>query len=111
MKILRECLYTCKICGKIHGKVHELYNGIVPVYCPCDLRKEDVLKSPSMICPEGGRIRIVWTPVSDHLNEDGKWWHVPGFSFQGGWNTEHCKGENIWGKIKSAWRIWKYYNL
>ncbi len=114
MKILRECLHNCKTCGKVRGKVHEFYNGIVPVYCPCDLKK-DVEKSPSMVCPDGGNLdgkTLFWTPVSDHINEDGQWWHTPGFACQGMcWNTEDCIKRNIWGKIKSVWRIWKYYNL
>lgn len=71
----------CEVCGSFHGSVVEEYNGTVPVLCGCD--RNDVMKkvgrypSPSMYCLDG---RVLWwTPTTDHLWKDGKWWHTPHF--------------------------------
>ena len=82
MKILEKYIKQCAECKRFHGWVLEEYNGKVPVHCKCDLQKEVDLhgrwKSPCMICPNGDK--FWWTPISDHKEDDGKWWHTPHFA-------------------------------
>ena len=78
----------CKVCGKMHGYLIEKYNGLVPIYCKCDLRdKEKTLANPCAIfcenCNNGPR--PIWKPISDYKDENGVRWHVPYFAGPSSW--------------------------
>jgi hypothetical protein len=81
MIILDIEIDKCPVCHWYRGWVKEKYNGTVPVYCRCGLKEQREnhgrWESPCMICPQGDIIG--WTPISDHLEEDGRWWHTPYF--------------------------------
>lgn len=83
MHIIEESLSVCEECGQRRGHIIERYNGLVPVYCNCDLwDKEKKLANPCAICYEqgmGGHSPI-WKPISDYRDEWGHWIHVPHFA-------------------------------
>jgi len=82
MEILEKHIKECQMCKRYSGWVMEKYNGNVAVYCKCDLNRlvaeKKSWKSPCMICPDGHK--LWWTPISNHKEADGKWWHTPYFS-------------------------------
>lgn len=76
-------VFPCEVCGKKRGHLIEKYNGLVPVYCICDLQdKEKKLANPCAIFCEGHKLgpRPIWKPISDNRCEDGEWRHTPYFS-------------------------------
>jgi len=81
MEIIKKEIELCVVCNNYKGFAHEKYNGHVPVYCACGLKKEkiknDAWKSPCMVCPNGDK--LWWTPISNHYEADGTWWHTPYF--------------------------------
>jgi len=81
MEIITKDIQFCVLCNNYRGSVEEKYNGKVPVHCACTLEKEQIKygrwRSPCMICPNGKK--FWWTPISDHKEPDGKWWHTPYF--------------------------------
>lgn len=83
MNIVKMSLTTCQVCGKKRGYLIEKYNGLVPVYCMCDLGdKEKKLANPCAIFCENHSDgpRPIWKPISDHKDKDGTWWHTPYFA-------------------------------
>ncbi len=82
MEILKKEIKLCEKCNNYNGFVEEKYNGNVPVHCACGLKEEKIKyghwRSPCMISPNGDK--LWWTPISDNLESDGKWWHTPYFS-------------------------------
>lgn len=78
----------CGVCGNYQGSVVEKNNGRVPILCQCDLHelvekngRRSAFPSPSMICPNGDV--LYWTPTTNYIGNDGKWWHVPYFAGPG----------------------------
>lgn len=94
MEILKKEIELCERCNNYSGFVKEKYNGYVPVYCACELRKQrdkyGAWRSPCMISLNGDK--LWWTPISDHKKSDGKWWHTPWF---GGPGLNCKKAENM----------------
>ena len=82
MIILEKEIEECPVCLWYKGWVKEKYNGTVPVFCQCGLaeqrEKHGRWPSPCMVSPYGDK--LWWTPLSDHLEDDGKWWHTPHFA-------------------------------
>ena len=88
MNIVAISVAPCEICGKKRGHLIEKYNGLVPVYCKCDLwDKEKKLANPCAIFCDGGIYgpRPIWKPISDHKEEDG----VRRY-------TSHLAGPSVW---------------
>ena len=79
MEIISKSLIECAGCGYYKGSVDEKHNGIVPVFCYCDLRSGKASGiSPSIIgFPDS---RLFWKPISDYKNADGEFRHVPYFA-------------------------------
>jgi hypothetical protein len=83
MYIITLSVTRCKTCKKKRGHVVEKYNGLVPVYCKCDLwDKEKRLANPCAIFCDtyADGPRPIWKPISDYRNKNGEWRHVPYFS-------------------------------
>jgi hypothetical protein len=80
MKVEQINIDLCNKCNRWKGNVEEKYNGTVPVYCACAVAKSrnNGTISPSMICPK--RDKFYWTPISEHIEEDGKCCHTPHFA-------------------------------
>ncbi len=78
-EILRTWLSRCGSCELLSGYVHEKLNGLVPVYCPCQIRSLHGGRwaSPSMVSLRDDR--VTWTPTTDHIGADGRQWHQPWF--------------------------------
>lgn len=79
---------VCKICGKRRGYLVEKHNGLVPIYCKCDLNdKEKKLANPCAIFCENhiDGPRPIWKPISDYRDEKGVWRHVPYFDGPAVW--------------------------
>ena len=78
-EILRTWLARCDTCKLLSGHVHEKYNGLVPVYCPCQrtLLSGGRWANPSMLSLRDDRAR--WYPISDYIGRDGRKLHVPYF--------------------------------
>jgi hypothetical protein len=92
MKIDKYYLTVCRKCYRLHGFVEERYNGNVQVLCFCDLsEKTGRNNSPTIISgylySEGIKtIKLYWKPISDHKDENGKYWHTPHFAC-GAWGN------------------------
>jgi len=96
-------LKVCTKCFRLTGHVTEKFNGLVPVFCICELmERKHGAEGPSII---GGiiphnKVHLMWTPTSDHKNEKGEFWHTPyfaGFGWGGG-KKEHIKLLENWIK-------------
>ncbi len=88
MEILKQSLNKCEECGKMCGHIIEKYNGLVPVYCRCDLSdKEKKLANPSAICCETETLEplVTWKPGSSNREKDGSWWHTTIYKAPKGW--------------------------
>jgi len=88
MEILEQYIKKCDKCGKHRGHVIEKYNGLVPVWCRCDLMAEPKKEAnPCMIFCEGGEngSRLIWKPISDNVDENGTVWHTPYFAGPSSW--------------------------
>ena len=81
MEIIKKHIHLCPVCNNYRGTVEEKYNETVLVHCVCTLEKERMnygtWRSPCMVCPNGDK--FWWTPISNHKESDGKWWHTPYF--------------------------------
>lgn len=93
MKIISKNITFCEECCNWKGTAEEYYNGVVPVHCYCSLigSQEKGTRSPSMICPRGDK--LWWTPISEYIGSDGRWYHVA--SFAGPSLNIKSKTENI----------------
>lgn len=80
MELLEARLKRCETCKRLSGHVEERYNGAVPVYCRCEIKKRfgGRWESPSLISLADDK--VMWTPISDHREADGKRWHTPWFA-------------------------------
>jgi hypothetical protein len=114
MNITKYDLEICPVCYRLRGIVEEQMNGEVQVLCICDLKEGNPKTTRSSIVGgviTGGKVHLMWKPVSDYIGEDGNWWHVSHFSGFGWANgkPEHkeilekfLKGRNeVKQKIKS----------
>ena len=83
MKITKYNLDVCKVCYRLKGKVDEEKNGIVPVFCMCDLRDRKYNSfNPRMQggVVGNGSVLLRFMPISDYVGDDGRSWHVPHFA-------------------------------
>ena len=82
MEIRKKEIELCVKCSNYKGWAEEKYNGTVPVHCRCSLEEEKIKyghwRSPCMISPNGDK--LWWIPISDHKEEDGRWWHTAHFA-------------------------------
>ncbi len=80
MELLEARLKRCDTCKRLFGHVEERHNGAVPVYCRCQIKERfgGRWESPSMISLADDK--LMWTPISDHKEADGKRWHMPWFA-------------------------------
>ena len=99
MEIIIKKLSVCKKCYRLKGEVYEKYNGIIPVLCICDLKEGKHMYGITSLIGgmlPSGDIRLMWTPTCNHLDKDGKSWHVPAFAIGFGWGA---------GKIEDAEKL------
>jgi hypothetical protein len=80
MKIIKQSISLCDKCNNWKGTVEEKHNGLVLVHCACTLSssQKNSTRSPNIICPN--RDKLWWTPISEHIAEDGKWYHAAHFA-------------------------------
>jgi hypothetical protein len=86
MKITKYNLEVCKVCYRLKGKVAEEQNGVVPVFCMCDVRNNKVGSfNPRMQggVITNGSVLLRFMPCSDYKRDDGEVRHVPHFAGMG----------------------------
>jgi hypothetical protein len=83
MKITKYDLDICLTCYRLKGTVEEEFNGVVPVFCMCDMSaRRHSNHNPRM---QGGvvgdgSVLLRFMPCSDYRRDDGEIWHVPHFA-------------------------------
>jgi hypothetical protein len=83
MKISKYNLDVCQACYRFKGSVDEENNGVVPVFCMCDVRDRrhsDFKRRIQGGVITNGSVLLRFMPCSDYRADDGEIRHSPYFS-------------------------------
>jgi hypothetical protein len=78
-EIVARRLTRCSTCKRLHGEVEEKWNGVLPVYCRCEVRPGRIQGRKTAIVSLRDDC-LTWMPTTSHKDPDGRWWHVPYFA-------------------------------